>query len=127
MDNHKNKSIKKLNIKNEFKKKLENLYRKKDTIDVTKEKTNKNIKKHIRNTTSNTNNESNIKKTVQPQQNVFLKNNLEEIYEINNIDNSQKITITIEISSYYQLLSYIFFSIFSACLSLRIMYILFLM
>ena len=106
-----NNNIKKLNIDENFKKKLESLYKKNISIKQPNKIQNKKV--------------SNIKHTIQPQQNVFLENNLEKIYEIDKKD-SNRITITLEIFSYYQLLSYIFFSIFSVCLSLRIMYILFL-
>jgi hypothetical protein len=106
-----NKNVKKLNIDKNFKKKLEKLY----------------TKQHINNVENKRNiNVNNIKRIVQPQQNVFLKNNLEKIYEIDK-SHLNNIIITIEIKSYYQLLSYIFLSIFSICLSLRIMYILFLL
>mgnify|MGYP004004421793 CR=1 FL=1 len=106
-----NKNVKKLNIDKKLKKKLEKLY----------------TKQHINNVENKRNiNVNNIKRIVQPQQNVFLKNNLEKIYEIDK-SHLNNIIITIEIKSYYQLLSYIFLSIFSICLSLRIMYILFLL
>lgn len=114
-----NQDIKKLNIDKTFREKLENLYTK-----------NNNTKKGTNNTQKHR--EVGIKKTIQPQQNVF-SNNLEEIHEIidakqNTKQNTkQNITITIEISSYYQLLYYIFFSIFSIFFSIRVMYILFLM
>lgn len=109
-----NQNVKKLNIDKNFREKLENLYTK-------KVHTNKNVEKKREV-------EVNIKRTSQPQKNVHL-NKFEEIHEIHKINTIQKknITITIEIESYYQLLSYIFFSIFSFCLSLRVMYILFLM
>lgn len=110
-----NKNVKKLNIDKNFKKKLEKLY--------TKPKS----RQHINNVENKLNtNVNNIKRIIQPQQNVFLENNLEKIYEIDK-SKLNNIIITIEIKSYYQLLSYIFLSIFSICLSLRIMYILFLL
>ena len=107
-----NKNVKKLNIDKNFKKKLEKLYTKQHINNVE----NKNVenKRNI--------NVNNVKRTVQPQQNVFL----EKIYEIDK-SKLNNIKITIEIKSYYQLSSYIFLSIFSICLSLRIMYILFLL
>ena len=110
-----NQVIKKLNIDKNFREKLENLYTK-----------NNNTKKGTNNTQKHR--EVGIKKTIQPQQNVF-SNNLEEIHEIIDAkqNTKQNITITIEISSYYQLLYYIFFSIFSIFFSIRVMYILFLM
>ena len=110
-----NQNVKKLKIDKNFREKLENLYTKNNH----KEKKIKNINKTR---------PINIKRTTQPQKNVFL-DDLEEIHEIlkETYQEKQNIIITIEISSYYQLLSYIFFSIFSICLSLRIMYILFLM
>ena len=110
-----NQDIKKLNIDKTFREKLENLYTK-----------NNNTKKGTNNTQKHR--EVGIKKTIQPQQNVF-SNNLEEIHEIIDAkqNTKQNITITIEISSYYQLLYYIFFSIFSIFFSIRVMYILFLM
>ena len=110
-----NQNVKKLNIDKNFREKLENLYTK-----------NNHEEKNIKNI--NKTRPINIKKTTQPQKNVFL-DDLEEIHEIQKETYQEKknIIITIEISSYYQLLSYIFFSIFSFCLSLRIMYILFLM
>ena len=111
-----NKNVKKLNIDKKFKKKLEKLYTKKPT----KQSIN-NVEKNVQNTLK-----TNIKRIVQPQQNVFLENNLEKIYEVDK-SRLNNIIITIEIKSYYQLLSYIFLSIFSICLSLRIMYILFLL
>lgn len=111
-----NNKVKKLNINKNFRQKLENLYTKNKST-ANKSTTNTYKTRQI-----------NIKKTIQPQKNVFL-DDLEEIHEIQKETYQEKknIVITIEISSYYQLLSYIFFSIFSACLSLRIMYILFLM
>tara|TARA_Y100000591_G_C21673108_1_gene614009 strand:+ start:106 stop:444 length:339 start_codon:yes stop_codon:yes gene_type:complete len=109
-------NVKKLNIDKNFKKKLEKLYTKQHINNVE----NKNVQNKVKT------NLNNIKKTLQPQQNVFLGNNLEKIYEIDK-SKLNNIIITIEIKSYYQLLSYIFFSIFSICLSLRIMYILFLL
>ena len=110
-----NQDIKKLNIDKTFREKLENLYTK-----------NNNTKKGTNNTQKHR--EVDNKKTIQPQQNVF-SNNLEEIHEIIDAkqNTKQNITITIEISSYYQLLYYIFFSIFSIFFSIRVMYILFLM
>jgi len=110
-----NQDIKKLNIDKTFREKLENLYTK-----------NNNTKKGTNNTQKHR--EVDIKKTIQPQQNIF-SNNLEEIHEIIDAkqNTKQNITITIEISSYYQLLYYIFFSIFSIFFSIRVMYILFLM
>ena len=109
-----NQDIKKLNIDKTIREKLENLYTK-----------NNNTKKGTNNTQKHR--EVDIKKTIQPQQNVF-SNNLEEIHEIIDAkqNTKQNITITIEISSYYQLLYYIFFSIFSIFFSIRVMYILFL-
>lgn len=111
-----NNKVKKLNINENFRQKLENLYTKNKST-ANKGTTNTYKTRQI-----------NIKKTIQPQKNVFL-DDLEEIHEIQKETYKEKknIVITIEISSYYQLLSYIFFSIFSTCLSLRIMYILFLM
>ena len=112
-----NQNVKKLNIDKNFREKLENLY----TKNVYANKNVKNVDKKIETDVK-------IKRTTQPQKNVHL-NNFEEIHEIHKMNTTQKknITITIEIESYYQLLSYIFFSMFSFCLSLRVMYILFLM
>ena len=112
-----NQNVKKLNIDKNFREKLENLYTK-----------NVHTKKNVKNVEKKREVEVNIKRTSQPQKNVHL-DKFEEIHEIHKINTTQKknITITIEIESYYQLLSYIFFSIFSVCLSLRVMYILFLM
>ena len=119
---NKKSNINKLNINSEFKQKLENLY-KKNT--VTNEKPEKNKIQF------NSNDKTNIKKTLQPQKNVVLTNNLEEVYEINKEKskqiNSSNIIITIQINSYYELFCYILFSVFSICLSLRIAYILFLL
>ena len=101
----------KLNITNDFRKKLEGLYLK------------KNQSKKIEKNKSTTN----IKKIIQPQKNVILKNNLEEITEISNIHTNNSIIITIKINSYYQVLLYTLVLLFSLCLSTRIMYILFLL
>jgi len=99
----------KLNITKDFKKKLENLY----------SNTNRLLENKKVNIIKN-----NIHKKVQEQKNVILKNNLEETYEIKK---NNPIIITIKINSYYEVLSYTIIFIFSIFLSLRIMYILFLL
>ena len=93
-----NKNVKKLNIDKNFKKKLEKLYTKQHINNVEHKNVQNKLKTNV----------NNIKKIVQPQQNVFLGNNLEKIYEIDK-SKLNNIIITIEIKSYYQLLSYIFF------------------
>ena len=106
----------KLNITNDFRKKLEGLYSKKsDPINIKEEKE-VNIQKN------------NIHKIIQPQKNVIFKNNnLEEISEISRVIKKNPITITIKVNSYYEIVSYTMIFIFSICLSIRIMYILFLL
>ena len=115
-----NQDIKKLNIDKNFIKKLENLYAKNNHTPNSENDSNDsnsvNTQKHKK---------VDIKKTIQPQKNVF-SNNLEEIHQIREKNTKQNIKITIEISSYYQLSQYIFFSIFSVLLSIRVIYILFL-
>lgn len=125
-----NQDIKKLNIDKNFRKKLENLYTKNNHTSNSEIDSNDSNNSNNSNVNTQKYKKVDIKKTMQPQKNVF-SNNLEEIHQIcekNTKQNTkQNIMITIEISSYYQLSQYIFFSIFSVFLSIRVMYILFLM
>ena len=84
----------KLNLTSDFRKKLESLYSKKTDPIAIKEKKDVSIQKNK------------IHKIIQPQKNVIFKNNnLEEISEVSRTLKKNPIVITIQINSYYEILS----------------------